>query len=74
VRRSTFAFIGLLCSLSLPARAALWPSTVQRIERDLHAPEVEVRRRAAQLLRDLPHNSGARLARAALMTATSTCA
>jgi len=66
VRRSTFAFIGLLCSLCLPARAALWPSTVLRIEHDLHAPEVEVRRRAAQLLRDLPRSSGARLARAAL--------
>src|SRR5450755_1301244 len=66
VRRPTFALIGLLCSLSLPARAVLWPSTVQRIERELHAPEVEVRRRAAQVLRDLPQSSGARLARAAL--------
>src|SRR5260221_7856072 len=68
VRRSTFAFLGLLLSLSSsePARAVLWPSTVQRIERELHGPEVEVRRRAAQALRDLPQSSGARLSRAAL--------
>jgi HEAT repeat protein len=66
VRRPTFALIGFLCCLSLPARAVLWPSTVQRIERELHAPEVDVRRRAAQTLRDLPESAGARLARAAL--------
>src|SRR4051812_45112880 len=66
VRCPTLALIGFLCCLSLPARAVLWPSTVQRIERELHAPDVEVRRRAAQLLRDLPHGSGTRLSRAAL--------
>ena len=69
MRRPTFAFIGLLWGLCLsqPARAVLWPSAVQRIERELHASEVTVRRRAAQALRELPPASGARLSRAALV-------
>ena len=66
VRPSTFALIGLLLTSSLSARAALWPSAVLRIERDLHSQEVDVRRRAAQSLRDLPPSSAARLSRAAL--------
>jgi HEAT repeat protein len=70
VRRLTLALFGSLLGVSVclssPARAVLWPSTIQRIERELHAPEVEVRRRAAQALRELPQSSGARLARAAL--------
>jgi HEAT repeat protein len=37
-----------------------------RAERDLHSPDVDVRRRAAQSLRDLPAPSSARLASAAL--------
>jgi cellulose synthase operon protein C len=70
VRRLTFALIGSLLgfsfSLSLPARAVLWPSTIERIERELQAPDAPERRRAAQSLRELPQSSGARLARAAL--------
>jgi len=66
VRPSTFALIVLLLAGAAPARAALWPSAVLRIERDLHSQDVEARRRAAQSLRDLPNSSGARLASAAL--------
>jgi cellulose synthase operon protein C len=66
VRPSTFALIALLLVSAVPAKAALWPSSVLRIERDLHSQDVDVRRRAAQALRDLPKASGARLASAAL--------
>jgi HEAT repeat protein len=67
VRPSTFALMLLLVLASgVPAKAALWPSTVLRIERDLHSQDVDVRRRAALALRDLPKGSGARLASAAL--------
>ncbi|MEI9950928.1 MAG: HEAT repeat domain-containing protein [Pseudomonadota bacterium] len=66
MRPSTFALIVLLLASAVPAKAALWPSAVQRIERDLHSQDVDVRRRAAQALRDLPKASGARLASAAL--------
>jgi len=66
VRPSTFALIVLLLASAVPAQAALWPSTALRIERDLHSQDVDVRRRAAQALRDLPKGSGARLASLAL--------
>lgn len=66
VRPSTFALIVLLLTSAVPAQAVLWPSAVQRTERDLHSQDVDVRRRAAQTLRDLPRGSGARLASAAL--------
>lgn len=66
VRLSTLALLVLLLTSGVPAKAALWPSAVQRVERDLHSPEVDVRRRAAQALRDLPKGSAARLASAAL--------
>jgi HEAT repeat protein len=66
VRTSTLALIAFLFTASLPVQAALWPSAVWRVERDLHGPDVELRRRAAQSLRDLPPTSGARLASAAL--------
>ncbi len=66
MRRSTFALIAVLVCSSLPAKAVLWPSTIQHIAQDLRAPDVEVRRRAAQALRDLPASSGVRLSRAAL--------
>ncbi|HEY3668011.1 MAG TPA: HEAT repeat domain-containing protein [Polyangiaceae bacterium] len=66
MRPSTIALIGILCTASLPAKAVLWPSAVLHVERDLHSQDVEVRRRAAQSLRDLPSGSGARLAGAAL--------
>ncbi|HEX3777226.1 MAG TPA: HEAT repeat domain-containing protein, partial [Polyangiaceae bacterium] len=66
MRRLSFALFGMLFCLSLPANAVLWPSAIQRLERQLHAPDVETRRRAAQSLRDLPSASGARLSRAAL--------
>ena len=66
VRPATFALIGLLLTSSPSARAALWPSAVQRVERDLHSQELDVRRRAAQSLRDLPPSSALRLSRAAL--------
>jgi len=66
VRPSTFALIGLLLSASLPAQAVLWPSSVLRIERDLHSQDADVRRRAAHSLRDLPSGSGSRLASLAL--------
>jgi HEAT repeat protein len=66
VRPSTFALIGLLLTASLPAQAVLWPSAVLRVERDLHSQDVDVRRRAAQSLRDLPSGSGTRLASVAL--------
>ena len=66
VRPSTSALIGLLLVASVPARAALWPSSALRVEKDLHSQDVEVRRRAAQALRDLPSSSAARLASAAL--------
>ncbi|MEI9940477.1 MAG: HEAT repeat domain-containing protein [Pseudomonadota bacterium] len=66
MRPLTFALIVLLLASSVPAKAALWPSAVLRVERDLHSQDVDVRRRAAQTLRDLPRASGARLASAAL--------
>ena len=66
MRLSTLALLVLLLTSGVPAKAALWPSAVQRVERDLHSPEVDVRRRAAQALRDLPKGSAARLASAAL--------
>src|SRR6187402_1678442 len=66
LRPSTFALILLLLASNVPAQAALWPSAVQRIERDLHSQDLDVRRRAAQSLRDLSKGSGARLASAAL--------
>jgi len=66
VRRSTLALIASLLCSSLPAEAVLWPSTIAHIEHDLHAPDVDVRRRAAQSLRDLPASTGSRLSRAAL--------
>ncbi|HEY0467981.1 MAG TPA: HEAT repeat domain-containing protein, partial [Polyangiaceae bacterium] len=66
MRLSTFALIVLFLATAVPANAALWPSAVQRVERDLHSQDVDVRRRAAQSLRDLPKGSGARLASAAL--------
>jgi HEAT repeat protein len=66
VRPSTLALIVLLLASAVPAKAALWPSSVLRIERDLHSQDVDVRRRAAQSLRDLPRASGVRLASAAL--------
>ncbi|HYP98719.1 MAG TPA: HEAT repeat domain-containing protein [Polyangiaceae bacterium] len=66
MRRSTLALIVLLLGLPVPATAAVWPSAVQRVERDLHSQDVDLRRRAAQSLRELPKGSGARLASAAL--------
>src|SRR6188768_473451 len=66
VRPSTFALILLLLASGVPAKAALWPSSALRVERDLHSQDVDVRRQAAQALRDLPKGSGARLASAAL--------
>ena len=66
MRPSTFALIGLLLTASLPAQAVLWPSSVLRVERDLHSQDVDVRRRAALSLRDLPSGSGSRLASLAL--------
>ncbi len=66
VRPLTFALVVLLLASVVPAKAALWPSAVLRVERDLHSSDVELRRRAAQSLRDLPKASGARLASAAL--------
>src|SRR4051812_39151798 len=69
VRPSTLALAGLfaLCaSAGVPAAAAVWPSAVLRAERELHSQDVDVRRRAAQSLRDLPASSSVRLARAAL--------
>ncbi len=68
MRPSTLALIGLLsfASASVPAAGAVWPSAVLRAERELHSPDVDTRRRAAQGLRELPPSSGARLARAAL--------
>lgn len=66
MRASTLALIACLFASSLPAQAALWPSAGLRVERDLHSADVEVRRRAALSLRELPPSSGARLARAAL--------
>ena len=66
VRPSTFALIVLLVTSAVPAKAALWPSSVLRVERDLHSQDADVRRRAAQSLRDLPKSSGTRLASIAL--------
>jgi HEAT repeat protein len=66
VRLSIFALIVLLLVSAVPAKAALWPSAVLRVERDLHSQDVDVRRRAALSLRELPKGSGARLASAAL--------
>jgi len=66
VRLPTLALIFSLLASAVPANGALWPSAVQRVERDLHSQDVDVRRRAALELRDLPKGSGARLASAAL--------
>jgi HEAT repeat protein len=67
VRPSTLLLIGLLLLPSLSAEAAFWPSAVLSVEHDLHSQDSDVRRRAAQTLRDLPASSGARLARVALV-------
>ncbi|HET7541612.1 MAG TPA: HEAT repeat domain-containing protein, partial [Polyangiaceae bacterium] len=66
MRPSTFVLIACLLASAVPAKAALWPSAALRIERDLHSQDVDVRRRAAQALGDLPKGSRARLASAAL--------
>jgi HEAT repeat protein len=66
VRPSTFALIVFLLAPAIPAQAALWPSSALRVEHELRSSDVDVRRRAAQLLRDLPKASGARLASTAL--------
>jgi cellulose synthase operon protein C len=69
VRTSSLAVIGFIAlsvAASVPALGAVWPSAVLRAERELHSPDVDVRRRAAQSLRELPASSSARLARAAL--------
>ena len=69
MRLSTLAAIGffaLSAVASLPVHGAIWPSAVLRAERELHSQDVDVRRRAAQSLSDLPASSSARLARAAL--------
>lgn len=66
VRPWTFALTCLLLTSSLPAQAVLWPTAVLRVERDLKSQEVEVRRRAARGLRDLPTSSGTRLCVVAL--------
>ena len=66
VRPSTLALIVISLASAAPAGAALWPSVVLRVERDLHNQDVDVRRRAALALRDLPKASGTRLASAAL--------
>jgi cellulose synthase operon protein C len=69
VRPSSLAlicFFALSVMASVPAQGAVWPSAVLRAERELHSPDVDVRRRAAQSLRELPASSSARLARAAL--------
>lgn len=49
-----------------PAQALLWPSEIQRIERDLQASDVGVRRRAARRVRELPADLGGRVALRAL--------
>jgi HEAT repeat protein len=66
VRPSTLALIGFLLTTGVPARAVLWPSAILSVERELHSTDVEVRRRGAQQLRDLPPRSASRLASAAL--------
>lgn len=66
VRLSTFALTVLFLACAPPAKAVLWPSTVARVERELHNSDVDVRRRAAQTLRELPKASGSRLASSAL--------
>ena len=69
MRPSTLAVIGffaLSATASAPVRGAVWPSAVLRAERDLHSQDVDVRRRAAQGLPELPASSSGRLARAAL--------
>ncbi|MEO6601198.1 MAG: HEAT repeat domain-containing protein, partial [Polyangiaceae bacterium] len=69
MRTSSLVLIGffaLSATASVPARGAVWPSAVLRAERELHNQDVDVRRRAAQSLRELPSSSSARLARAAL--------
>lgn len=69
MRPPSLALIGFL-ALSLTASGAasgsVWPSAALRVERELHSPDVDVRRRAAQGLRELPASSSARLARGAL--------
>src|ERR1041384_993888 len=52
--------VWLVFALATPAHALLWPSETSRIERDLEASDVAVRRRAAIRLRELPEKAAAR--------------
>jgi|HubBroStandDraft_1064217.scaffolds.fasta_scaffold04916_6 HEAT repeat protein len=49
-----------------PPAALVWPDVVERVQRDLAAPDVAARRAAARSIRSLGSNDGARLALAAL--------
>ncbi|MFO7180215.1 MAG: HEAT repeat domain-containing protein, partial [Pseudomonadota bacterium] len=62
---STLVLAGLLLA-SRSGLAVLWPSEVQRIERDLAASDVSVRRRAATRIVELGPKVGSRVALRAL--------
>jgi HEAT repeat protein len=65
-RLATLLLLSLLGLRTAPAAALLWPSEVSRIERDLAASDVEVRRRAAARLGELGERVAARLGARAL--------
>jgi HEAT repeat protein len=60
-------YLATFClALSAPALAVVWPTAVQKVEKELVAEDVQVRRRAAQRLRELPLAAARRLADRAL--------
>jgi HEAT repeat protein len=61
-RRFVSALLALCLGMSaVPAEALLWPSEVNRLERDLGAADVDVRRRAAGRIAELGERVAARL-------------
>jgi HEAT repeat protein len=71
VRSFIVATVCVLASVALPeqAEAFVWPSTVDRVGRDLHSADPAVRRKAARRLFDLPEGAVRRLAPSALSDA-----
>ena len=65
-RLVTALFFSIAAFGATPAQALLWPSEVLRIERDLGAAEVAVRRRAAARISELGERVAARVAARAI--------
>jgi cellulose synthase operon protein C len=66
LRARAFQFAAILLLGTTAAEASIWPSSAQRVERELAAPEVQARRRAANALGELPRSVARRLVGVAL--------